>query len=87
MQAELASSRHKKLYVSLHLQILAEAQEQLKTVVQNKIQEAVAKQDHETVVRFVRLYIPLRLKVQKHALRSLLLRLVPNSPAWLMFDM
>lgn len=45
--------------------MLAEAQEQLKKVVQQKVKEAIEKQDHSTVIRFVRLYIPLRLKVLK----------------------
>ena len=50
--------------VSWQVQVLAEAREQLKTVVQTRVQEAIEKQDHDNVVRFVRLYVPLRLKVK-----------------------
>ncbi|DBB16575.1 TPA: Golgi transport complex subunit 4 [Trebouxia sp. C0006] len=42
--------------------ILAEAQQELKKVVQAQLEEAVCKQEHDTVVRFVRLYAPLRMK-------------------------
>jgi hypothetical protein len=45
------------------VQILAEAQQELKKVVQAQVEEAVRKQEHDTVVRFVRLYAPLRMKV------------------------
>ncbi|DBA99835.1 TPA: Golgi transport complex subunit 4, variant 2 [Trebouxia sp. C0004] len=42
--------------------ILADAQQELKKVVQAQLVEAVRKQEHNTVVRFVRLYAPLRMK-------------------------
>ena len=45
------------------MQVLAEAQQELKKVVQAQLEEAVRKQEHDTVVRFVRLYAPLRMKV------------------------
>ena len=47
------------------MQVLAEAQQQLRTVVQAQVEEAVGKQEHDTVVRFVRLYAPLRMKVPR----------------------
>lgn len=50
--------------VSWQVQVLAEARKQLTIVVQKRVQEAIENQDHDDVVRFVRLYVPLRLKVQ-----------------------
>lgn len=45
------------------MQTLAEAQETLKRVIQERVQDAIHKQEHDTVVRFVKLYAPLRMKV------------------------
>lgn len=41
---------------------LAEAQETLRNVIQERVQDAIQKQEHDTVVRFVKLYAPLRMK-------------------------
>lgn len=45
------------------MQTLAEAQETLKKLIQERVQDAIHKQEHDTVVRFVKLYAPLRMKV------------------------
>lgn len=45
------------------MQALAEAQETLRNVIQERVQDAIQKQEHDTVVRFVKLYAPLRMKV------------------------
>ena len=44
--------------------MLAEAQQKLKEVVNAKVQEAIDKQQHDNVMRFIKLYAPLRLQVQ-----------------------
>lgn len=54
---------HRLFQCTLPVQILAEAQQQLKAIVQSKVQEAIKQRDHDAVVRFTRLHIPLRLKV------------------------
>ena len=43
--------------------MLAEAQQKLKEVVHSKVQEAIDKQQHDNVMRFVKLYAPIRLQV------------------------
>ena len=48
------------------MQTLAEAQETLRKVIQERVQDAIHKQDHDTVVRFVKLYAPLRMKVNEN---------------------
>lgn len=51
--------------LTMSMQTLAEAQQTLKTVIQQRVQDAIHKQEHDTVVRFVKLYAPLRIKVNE----------------------
>lgn len=45
------------------MQVLLEAQQKLKQVVQTNVQQAIETQEHDSVVRFVKLYAPLRMQV------------------------
>ena len=54
------------------MQALAEAQDTLRNVIQERVRNAIQKQEHDTVVRFVKLYAPLRMKVYDCILSLLL---------------
>ncbi len=44
--------------------MLLDAKKQLKEVIEGKLADAASNNDHTTVLRFVRLYAPLQLKVR-----------------------
>lgn len=47
--------------------MLLDAKKQLKEVIEGKLADAASSNDHTTVLRFVRLYAPLQLKVSSFA--------------------
>ena len=50
-------------------QVLLEAKEKLGGTVRQKLRDAIAERRHEDVLRFTRLYRPLRMKVPARAAR------------------
>ena len=52
------------------VQMLLDAKKQLEEVIEGKLADAASSNDHTTVLRFVRLYAPLQLKVSILCLAS-----------------